>query len=86
MEDGSEHGSSGTFETFHPPRRLSMSWSWEREPGSRSHIDVQFREIDGGTEVTFTHSRLPDDASRDSHEEGWNGAFDKLEERAGELA
>ena len=32
-----------------------------------------------GTELTFIHDRLPDEASRDSHEGGWNGALDKLE-------
>ena len=32
-----------------------------------------------GTELTFTHSRLHDEDSRRSHEEGWNGALDKLE-------
>ncbi len=29
--------------------------------------------------MTFTHSRLPDRETRDSHHEGWSGAFDKLE-------
>jgi hypothetical protein len=28
--------------------------------------------------LTFTHSRLQTEASRASHEEGWNGALDKL--------
>ncbi len=36
-------------------------------------------EVAEGTELTFTHSRLHDEESRRSHEEGWNGALDKLE-------
>lgn len=86
MEDGSEHGSVGAFDVFDPPNRLAMSWAWDSEPQQVSHIEVAFRAIDEGTELTFTHARLPDAASRDSHEEGWNGALDKLEARAGELA
>jgi hypothetical protein len=31
-----------------------------------------------GTLLTLTHSRLPDDASADSHGTGWNDALDKL--------
>ena len=29
--------------------------------------------------ATFTHSRLRNEETRRSHEEGWNGALDKLE-------
>lgn len=86
MEDGSEHGSAGVFEVFDPPHQLAMSWAWDEEPGMVSHVAVTLRAIDEGTEVAFTHSRLPDGASRDSHEDGWNGAFDKLEATSGELA
>lgn len=86
MEDGSEHGSAGTFEIFDPPHRLAMSWKWEDEPGIISRVEATFRAIEEGTELTFTHSRFADGAARDSHEQGWNGALDKLEARAGELA
>lgn len=85
-EDGSEHGCGGTFEVFDRPRRLAMSWSWEGEAAPDSHVDVSFRAVDGGTEVTFTHSRLGDEETRRSHEEGWTGAFDKLQAKAGALA
>jgi len=79
MEDGSEHGSGGLFETFDPPHRLAMSWKWDNDGDPVSLVEVTLRAIEGGTELTFTHSRLPDAASRDSHEAGWNGALDKLE-------
>ena len=84
-EDGSEHGSSGVFEVFDPPRRLSMSWAWDDEAGPDSRVDVTFRSVSQGTEITLVHSRLPDAETRDSHEEGWSGAFDKLVAKAGEL-
>jgi len=40
--------------------------------------EIDLRPIDTGTEITFTHSRLQTEASRASHEWGWNGALDKL--------
>ena len=85
-KDGSEHGCGGMFEVFDRPNRLAMSWEWEGEEGPDSHVDVRFRAVEGGTEVTFTHSRLGDEETRRGHETGWNGAFDKLQAKAGALA
>jgi uncharacterized protein YndB with AHSA1/START domain len=83
-QDGSEHGSSGVFEVFDPPKRLVMSWAWDDETGTDSRLEVTLRAVAAGTELTLVHSRL-DDAKAGGHEKGWNGALDKLEARAGEL-
>jgi len=37
------------------------------------------RAVAEGTEVTLTHSRLHDEESRRSHEQGWTGALDKMQ-------
>ena len=39
----------------------------------------ELRPVGDGTELTFTHSRLQDEDSRRSHEDGWGGALDKLQ-------
>ena len=44
-----------------------------------AHLEFGLRAIETGTELTLTHSRLPGDAARDSHRQGWNAALDKLE-------
>jgi hypothetical protein len=48
--------------------------------GPLRHLSPRDRaEIDpGGTELTLTHSRLPD-ADRSGTETGWNAALDNLE-------
>jgi uncharacterized protein YndB with AHSA1/START domain len=46
--------------------------------GGESRVEIDLRPIDTGTERTVTHSRLLTEASRASHEQGWNGALDKL--------
>ena len=84
--DGTEHGSSGTFDVFDPPHRLAMSWAWEADDGPDSHVDVTFRRVDQGTEVTLVHSRLGNEQARGEHQQGWEGAFDKLVRRAEQLA
>lgn len=83
-EDGSEHGSSGTFQVFDAPRRLVMSWAWDDQPESRSQVEVTFRAVSADTEITLVHSRL-DEHEADGHEKGWQGAFDKLEAKARDL-
>jgi uncharacterized protein YndB with AHSA1/START domain len=81
MLDGSEHESSGEYLEVVRPERLSMSWRWTggvEDPGE-SLVEIRLRAIVEGTELTFTHSRLRDEESRRSHEEGWSGALDKLQ-------
>jgi uncharacterized protein YndB with AHSA1/START domain len=81
MLDGSEHESTGEYLEVLKPERLSMSWQWTggvEDPGV-SLVEIRLRAIVEGTELTFTHSRLHDEETRLSHEQGWNGALDKLE-------
>jgi uncharacterized protein YndB with AHSA1/START domain len=81
MLDGSEHESSGEYLEVVKPERLSMSWRWTggaEDPGE-SLVEIRLRAVAEGTEVTLTHSRLHDEESRRSHEQGWTGALDKLE-------
>ena len=80
MLDGSEHESSGRYLELAKPSRLVMSWRWTHggEPGEESRVEIDLRPIESGCELTFTHSRLQDEATRASHEAGWTGALDKL--------
>jgi uncharacterized protein YndB with AHSA1/START domain len=81
MLDGSEHESSGEYLEVVKPERLSMSWRWiggAEDPGE-SLVVITLRAVAEDTELSFTHSRLRDEESRRSHEEGWTGALDKLE-------
>jgi uncharacterized protein YndB with AHSA1/START domain len=79
--DGIEHESSGSYLELTRPERVVMSWRWSggaEDPGE-SRVEIMLRAIPEGTELTFTHSRLHDEESRLSHEEGWTGALNKLE-------
>jgi uncharacterized protein YndB with AHSA1/START domain len=83
MLDGTEHESSGQYIEVEKPVRVVMSWRWAQggdpeEAGEESRVEIDLRPIDTGTELTLTHSRLQNETSRVSHEEGWSGALDKL--------
>ena len=90
--DGGDHEACGEFLELVPPRRIVMSWRWAlggaaEERGRTSRVEVELRPIEGGTEVTFTHAALWDEASAQSHTWGWTGALNKLVrnlEKAGE--
>jgi uncharacterized protein YndB with AHSA1/START domain len=79
--DGSEHEAGGEYLELVKPERLRMSWRWTggaEDPGE-SLVEITLRAVAEGTELIFTHSRLHDEESRRSHEQGWNGALDKLQ-------
>lgn len=83
MLEGSEHESDGEYLEIDPPVRLVMSFRWTHggepeEAGAVSRIEIDLRPIAIGTELTFTHTRLRNDVSRDSHKDGWSGSLDKL--------
>jgi uncharacterized protein YndB with AHSA1/START domain len=79
--DGLEHESSGEFLEVVRPERVAMTWRWlggAEDPGE-SRLEITLRSVSEGTELTLVHSRLHDEGTRLSHEEGWAGALDKLE-------
>jgi uncharacterized protein YndB with AHSA1/START domain len=79
--DGIEHESSGEFLEVLRPERVAMTWRWlggAEDPGE-SRLEISLRPIREGTELTLIHSRLQDESSRGTHEEGWTGSLDKLE-------
>jgi uncharacterized protein YndB with AHSA1/START domain len=79
--DDTEHECSGEFLVVEPPRRVVLTWRWVfggADPG-QSQVEILLRAIGDGTELTFSHSLLHDEASCRSHEGGWTGALRKLD-------
>jgi uncharacterized protein YndB with AHSA1/START domain len=76
--DGETHDCRGEYRQVEVDRKLVFTWEWVTLPERRSLVTIQLRPVDAGTEMTFTHAQFFDEAARDGHREGWNGAFDKL--------
>jgi uncharacterized protein YndB with AHSA1/START domain len=88
--DGGEHEAHGEFLDVSPPSRLVMTWKYSfggepEELGRMSIIEIDLRPVDGGSELTFTHSKLRNEKSRASHEAGWAGALAKLVVQLGHI-
>lgn len=82
LMEGGVHGEGiphwGEYRVITPPDRLEFTWnSPHAEPDSIVSLD--FRTVEGGTEVTLIHDRFPSDGARDGHEKGWTSILEKLE-------
>lgn len=63
------------------PEKIAFTWRWlddENWADIHSQVAIKLRDKDGGTEMRFTQTGFPSTESRDNHEHGWCGSFDKL--------
>ena len=79
MENGEYSEVGGVYRELVPNQKLVFSWAWHSTPERESLVTVSLRPDGDGTLLTLTHEQLFDQAARDGHERGWNGALDKLE-------
>lgn len=79
MLDGSEHESFGTYLEVDRPHRLAMTWQWLEQDDPASRVEIDLRPVPDGTELTFTHAQLADEATRCTHLAGWTGSLDRLQ-------
>jgi uncharacterized protein YndB with AHSA1/START domain len=76
--NGTEHNPTGIYREVVPERKLVFTWDLPGAPEPESLVTFLLEPIEGGTELTLTHERLPDESARTSHEQGWSGLLDKL--------
>ncbi|MGH8857904.1 MAG: SRPBCC family protein [Polaromonas sp.] len=76
---GEEHDVSGVYQEVTPGRKLVFSWAWKSTPERVSLVTVTLQPSGSGTELTFVHEKFYDQAARDGHNQGWTGAFAKLD-------
>jgi uncharacterized protein YndB with AHSA1/START domain len=76
--DGSVVWILGKFEVVEPPRKLVYTWRTNPEPALLERVTVQFNASGDATDVVVRHERIPDAATRDKHEHGWEGCLDEL--------
>jgi uncharacterized protein YndB with AHSA1/START domain len=76
---GEEHDVSGVYREVVPSEKLVFTWAWKSTPERESLVTLSFKEDGGGTLMTMLHEQFFDEAARDSHQGGWNGAIEKLD-------
>src|SRR5437773_1845519 len=63
------------------PKLLEFTWMSEGTRGLESRVSVELTPSRGGTDLTLTHSGLPDDEMGRGHEEGWKNITGVLAEK-----
>jgi uncharacterized protein YndB with AHSA1/START domain len=76
--NGEEHNPTGVYREVVPDRKLVFTGEWRGMPEWESLVTFLLEPLDGGTELTLIHERLPNEEARLSHEQGWSGLLDKL--------
>jgi uncharacterized protein YndB with AHSA1/START domain len=83
LSSGGTRTVRGVYQELRPAERLVFTWAWDDDsgkPGHETQVTITLRAIGKQTEMTIHHVRFADATSRDSHNHGWNGSFDKLAE------
>ena len=83
---GKEITISGEYREVEPGKKIVFTWTLEKDEDWKKHssiVTVKFLDREGGTEIRLTHEKLPNEASRDDHTQGWNSVLDKVEKFLG---
>jgi uncharacterized protein YndB with AHSA1/START domain len=76
--DGKVLWISGEFEVIDRPHKLVYTWRVGSEEGAVERVTVTFEAQGQTTEVIVTHERIPTEALRHLHVQGWLGCLEGL--------
>jgi uncharacterized protein YndB with AHSA1/START domain len=81
--EGEELKQSGVWREIDAPRHLAYTFGWDGEmngtPRRETLINIDLEPQPGGkTKMTFKQGPFDTATNRDGHREGWNSAFDRL--------
>jgi uncharacterized protein YndB with AHSA1/START domain len=80
--EGEEMTVFGEYRELVAGKKIVFTWKWDDDDDWKtvnSVVTIELSDRDGGTELTLTHEKLPSEASRDRHNEGWESVLDRLE-------
>lgn len=71
----------GEFLEVDRPRKLVFTWNVNHDPPAvDEHVTIEFREAEGGTDVTIKHEGIQSQAMRDGTESGWTAQLEACAE------
>lgn len=70
---------AGTYQKI--DRHSQLVFTWESPMSvDGSTVTLDFKPVEGGTEVNLNHVKFSNEESRDNHQGGWAGILSKLDE------
>lgn len=77
--DPGRYHNVGEFREVVEEERIVHTWRWVGGPDdTESLVTIELHEVDEGTEVVLTHTKLPDREQVEGHAEGWVGCLENL--------
>ncbi len=73
---------AGSFVEIDVANRIVMTFGWIEGGANMGEtlLTAEFAEVDGGTEITLTHEKIPSEELRQAHMGGWQGTLECLQE------
>jgi uncharacterized protein YndB with AHSA1/START domain len=78
-DDGEYFEVGGVYREVVPNVRLVFTWAWHSTPERESLVTISIKAEGDGTLLTLHHAQFADQAACDSHERGWTGMLDNIE-------
>ncbi len=72
------HTVSGTYREIIPNRKLVFTHKWKEPDAVETGVTVEFKDKNGGCEVTLSQKGFAGAESARGHEEGWSSALRNL--------
>ena len=79
MSDGKAVEVGGSYREITRHTRLVFTWKWQHDMQD-TLVTLTFRPVGKATDMTIEHSGFTSAETRDNHNQGWAGCFDKLAE------
>jgi uncharacterized protein YndB with AHSA1/START domain len=74
---------AGEYTALVPNELVSFTWRPDWNPEDESTVTVRLRDVEGGTEMQFTHERINAETASQGYTRGWASCFDKLDAAVG---
>ncbi|HUB17442.1 MAG TPA: SRPBCC domain-containing protein [Acidobacteriaceae bacterium] len=68
----------GEYTKLLPNELVSFTWRPDWNADGESQVTVRLRDVEGGTEMLFTHERISSADSSAGYNRGWASCFEKL--------
>ncbi len=81
LEDGDpgRYRNAGTFREVEDRARIVHTWRWIGGPDdTESLVTIELTEVEAGTEILLTHTKLPNRETVEDHADGWVGCLENL--------
>jgi len=69
---------TGTYREIDPPKRLVFTWVSQATRHRETLVRVELRALGDQTELTLTHTLLPDAEAVEMHTRGWSQILERL--------